>query len=538
MTGTLTLTEDADWYFDAESAEKPCTFIERYCVHAEGPFARQPFILHPVQRQIVRDLFGWRSRATALRRFTDCYWEGAVGSAKSALLSAIGLYGLCADGEQGAQVYSLASTFGQAQVVFETAKVSVKANAKLGKRLRAIDRKIRHPASNSVWHIVSGKGPGAGCRPSLCLADELHAWTGTGAYKDLRDRMVKRQQPLMITATNAGKSRASFCWTLREKAVAALEGKGPPSLYPIIWSADEDAATDDPEAWRKANPLLGVTVAESSVAEVCAEAMKDPDDEAEFRRLYLGIWPKTAGGRWLDLSQWDRCCEPPDEECPADAPTYWGVDLSACDDLSAAVSVRVTPTRFYVSSHFWLPKPTADLYHSRDGIPYPTWAAEGHLTLLNEPTISSDALRQIAAYIIERGKSHPIKAVCYDPYRSSETIAALEGAGIVCVGIRQGHSVSPGCFELERRLKEGTSICIEPNPVLRWNAENAEVVQDTLGNIRVKKPNARGRFGATTGTRALKVDGISALVTAMTEARRHNFPAAKKQWKGTILKVG
>lgn len=526
----LKLKESKFYYFDEEAADRPCRFIERFCCHFEGQHAGQPFILHPVQRQIIRDVYGWKSRETGLRRFTDVWLEAAVGAGKSPLLAGLGLYGLMADGEAGAQVYSLASSYGQARVVFETAKRFVAANDALSSRLDVVDREIRHPRSRSVWRIVSGKGPGAGCKPSLILGDEVHQWAGPGAYQDLRDRMFKRSQPLLINATNAGESRVSFCWQLREKAVAAQEGRGDPTLYPVIWKADDDAATDDPKAWRKANPLLGITISEEKVRQIVQEATKDPAEEANIRRLYLTIWPKAIAGRWLDLEQWDLC-EVAGDVPPPDAPQYDGLDLAQSDDLCARLKLWPTPEQLYVAAHFYLPRSTAERYQQQHGIPYDEWAKAGHITLLDEPTIGAAARRRIAEDVL-KDKAR-IKAVCYDRYKADQTVAILEAAGVTCVPVAQGYSVSPGCFELERRLKEG-SIVIQPNPVLRFCAENAEAKSDDRGNIWVAKPAAKGKYA---GTKWKKVDGITALVTALTEARKHSFPAATKQWKGTICKA-
>jgi phage terminase large subunit-like protein len=531
MTGMLSLAEDAEFYFDAEAADRPVRFIEKFCRHHEGQFAGEPFKLHQIQHQIIRDLFGWKRKSTGLRRFTDCYFEGAIGSGKSPMLAAIGLYGLMADGERGAQVYSLASTFGQARVVYETAKKMASANRELERRLEVVQYEIRHPGSNSSWRIVSGKGPGAGCRPSLILGDEVHQWQAAGAYKDLRDRMAKRRQPLLIAATNAGDSRASFCWQLRERAIAALAGVGESTLYPIIWAADEDARTADPAAWADANPLMGVTVSEEKIRRKCQEAMTDAAEETDFRRLYLGIWPKTAIGRWLNLANWDACASK--EKPPKDAVLYVGLDLSQGDDLCAEADIWTTPERFFIDAHFWLPRATAERYQEKEGIPYLDWAEAGHLTLLDEPTVSTAARKAIAARVIEKGKEHSVKAVCYDRYKADDTIAALEAAGLTCVPIAQGYTLSPGCHELDRRLKERSAV-VSLSPVLRFCAENTEVKQDEKSNIWPVKPNARGKYA---GKRGLKIDGITAAVTALVEARKHSFPAARQYWKGKICAV-
>jgi phage terminase large subunit-like protein len=520
----LELAESADYVYDPAAAARVVNFIERYCKHYEGAHAGEPFKLEPIQRRIVGDLFGWKSRATGFRRFTDCYLEAAVGAGKSPLLAAIGLYGLTSDGEQGAQVYSLAGTYGQARVVFEAAKRMAAASPQLDARLRSIQFEIQHPASNSVWRIVSGKGPGAGCRPSMILADEVHDWQNGGAYQALRDRMIKRRQPLLIAATNAGESQESFCWTLREKAVAALEGTGDPAIYPVIWSADPDAATDDPAAWRQANPLIGVTIKEEKIRALCVEMMKDPDELLRFRRLYLGVWPTTSAGRWLDLAQWDAASGP--IAPAAGSPLYIGLDLSQGDDLCAAAFVWPTPDTFYVDARFWLPRETAERYAQANGIPYLEWAAANHITLLDEPTISDAARVEIASELINVAGAWDVRAVAFDRYKADGAIATMERAGLPCVPVPQGYSLSPGCFELERRIKE-RSILLYPNPVLRFCAGNVEVKQDDRGNIWPVKPNARGKYA---GQRSAKIDGVTALVTALTEARRHTFPKGSQKF--------
>lgn len=542
MRGLLTLKEDDRYWFDEAAAERPCRFIETYCQHYEGRFAGENFLLAPVQRHMIREVYGWKHKTKNAqgiypRRFTDWYLEAAVGTGKSPLLAGLGLYGLMADGERGAQVYSLASTYSQARIVFETGKKFVTINPELLRRLRCLQYEIRHPGSSSFWRIVSGKGPGAGCKPSTILGDEVFEWPGPGAYQALRDRMSKRTQPLLITATNAGESRGSFCWQLRQRAIKALKGEGEESLYPAIFAAeifdeDPERQPDDRKAWHEANPLIGVTMSEEKIAEQCATAMKDPDEDAipRFCRLYLGIWPKRRGGKWLDLAEWDQATRKPFNASEMKGfPLYIGMDLSQSDDLCALVYDWVGVDRHHIAAHCWTPRETALRYQQRDGIPYEQWAQEGAITLLESRTISTSVRKMLAGQIIALKKAgHQIRAVCYDKYKADDTVAELENAGITCVPIQQGYSVSPGCNELERRLKEAT-IEFGANSVMRWCAENVEVKADDRGNFWPVKPHAKGRYA---GTRQFKIDVISALVTALTESRK--CPYAVKTWKGSI----
>lgn len=541
MTGMLELKPCKLYFFDKEAADRAVRFIEKFLKHFQSPHTGNPFKLHPIQKKIVRDLFGWKHRRPdpkwkiKKRRFQHVYWEAACGAGKSPLLAALGLYCLMADGQRGGAGFSLASTYSQARIVFDTAAGFISQEPALSNRLDVIERAIRHKGSRSTWRIVSGKGPGAGQSPTFILTDEAHDIASSKGYDDLTSRMIKRAQPLSIIATNSGESRASFCWKMRELAVLALQGKGDPSLYPIIWAAPEDAATDDPKAWKAANPLIGTTIQEAAIRAKCIEAMKDPDETTKFRRLYLSIWPKQQAGRWLDLGQYDSRVRAFDASSLVGKPLYIGADLSLCDDLCSLVGIWIDPTMAWLAPWFWMPRVTAERYRDRDSIPYDVWADDGMIDLLDTPTIGAAAHRRIADRVLELKKKHDLRAVLYDRARAHECIALLEAAGVQCVPVSQGWGVSEGTAEFEKRIKDGSMI-IAPNPVMRFCAENACVAKDTRGNIWPIKPGANLDTGYA-GTRGAKIDAIAAAVTALTLARKHAFPAAVKVWRGTLTGV-
>ena len=146
---------------------------------------------------------------------------------------------------------------------------------------------------------------------------------------------------------------------------------------------------------------------------------------------------------------------------PVDSPVFVGVDLSQSDDLSAAVWTRMDHERFYIDSHFWMPRVKAEQYKKSHGIDYEAWEKAGHITLVDEPTISNAVLTEIARVILQRsGKKKP-EAVCYDPHRADLCVKTLEAANVPCVPMQQGTSITPGCNELDRRLKEHTIVIAE-----------------------------------------------------------------------------
>jgi len=95
------------WNYNAELVEHAVNFIQEL-EHTTGEYAGRKFILEEWQYFIVANLFGFVN-ADGTRRFTRAYVEVPRKNGKSTFSSALMLYGLLADGESAAQVYSAAT---------------------------------------------------------------------------------------------------------------------------------------------------------------------------------------------------------------------------------------------------------------------------------------------------------------------------------------------------------------------------------------------------------------------------------------------
>jgi Phage Terminase len=95
----------------------------------------------PWQAFVVSSLFGWQ-RADGLRRFSTAYGAVPRKNGKSTLSAGIALYLLVADGEQGAEIYSAATTRDQARIVFDEAKRMVGSSPALTRRRLENDQVI------------------------------------------------------------------------------------------------------------------------------------------------------------------------------------------------------------------------------------------------------------------------------------------------------------------------------------------------------------------------------------------------------------
>ena len=514
--GTLQLTEDETYYYDAEAADKPCRFISKFCRHYEGKWAGQPFTLLDWQTQIIRDVFGWKRRADNLRRFRQLYLISSKGGGKTPLLAALGLYMLLGDNEAGAHVISMASSFEQANLTFDGGKKYIAESEQLSQHPDIAPKQyIIEAPKYSKWTIVSGKPNGrSGSRPSCVIADEVHEWpAATGiAFDMLCANLFKRSQPLLLIATNAGPNKNCYAWKLHEHAAAVLEGTTTdPTLYPAIFETPRETDWQSEDAARAANPSMPDIVSFDQIKPEQARG------EARYRRLYLSQWV-SGSNKWLDIHKYDECVKPIDPNTIKKLPRYVGIDLSNGDDLCAQVDVYASQT-FYVTSTFWLPQATADKYEQKNLHPYSQWAEQGAIQLLEQPTISIDVQTMIAQSIIDSHKLHPIEAVCFDTAYSSGVIPLIEKAGIKTIKVRQGWTLSAGCEELDRRLIE-KSIQVAPNGVMRFCAENVEVTHNQHGQYWPVKEGHRNR---SPGKASCKIDGVSALCTALTEARKHIY---------------
>jgi phage terminase large subunit-like protein len=104
------------WAFSENYAQHAIDFIEQL-EHSTGDYAGKPFKLEGWQAFIIWNLFGFLN-PDGSRRFTRAYVEVPRKNGKSTFSSAVMLYGLMADGESAAQVYSAATKLDQAMMVF------------------------------------------------------------------------------------------------------------------------------------------------------------------------------------------------------------------------------------------------------------------------------------------------------------------------------------------------------------------------------------------------------------------------------------
>jgi len=494
--------------FDLAAAVRVRNFCKEFLRHSKGQWAGKPFeLLDWEWFDVIGPLFGWK-RADGTRRFRQAYIEIPKKNGKSSLMSAVELYLLVGDDEQGAEVYTAAADRDQAGIVYDEAARMVDASPELAKHLQVIrsTKRIIYPRSNSVLRALSADVPTKeGLNASAVIFDELHAQRGRELWDTLYYAGIARRQPLLISITTAGYDRQSICYEQRGYAEQVRDGLiEDMSFLPVIYRAGEDDDWTDPAVWIRANPSLGAMLDLEEFHHACNEAKVSPRKENTFKRYRLNIWTEQDV-RWLSIDAWNACDKPLDIESLKGRECWAGLDLSTKVDLSALVlAFPLEGREFALVPFLWIPHDNAHNREKRDRVPYLQWARDGFLALTEGNVIDYEA---IEAKICELAGQYQIREIAFDPWNAQATANRLANEGLNMVEFRQGFVSMSGptkdfeALVLSRRLIHGG------HPVLKWNAGNVAVQEDAAGNIKPNKKKSTER-----------IDGIVAAIMATGRA--------------------
>lgn len=543
------LKRDDIWY-DPESAARALRFFETKLFLSEGQFEGLPFQSAPAQDFIIGSLFGWK-RLDGTRRFTRAYIEQGKGNGKSPLAGGIGLYGLMADGEAGAEIYSAGATKDQAGILFRDAVKMVDKSPDLDSRLKRSggpgrEFNIAYLKNGSFFRPVSRetKKTGSGPRPHFALVDELHEHPDGGVLEILERGFKFRRQPLLLMITNSGSDRNSVCWVEHEHAVRVAAGNIDAkdddahylgeviddTAFSYVCALDPgDDPLEDPTCWIKANPLIGVTITEEYLARQVAQAKSMPSKLNGILRLHFCQWTE-AETAWMTRAALEPCLAEFDPAAHKGKAVWIGCDLSQSRDITALAAVvrtgevEVTAERdgktvtvskptFDAWIEAWTPGDTMAARALRDKQFYVEWARDGHLHAPKGQSIRYDHVAQAVAEYVH---DFDVKCLAYDRYafrRGFEPECEKLGLSIEFVehpqgGTKKGKPTEamvaaakaagrdpeglwmPGSLrELEDAILEGR-IRLRTNPVLISAMMSAVTDEDRWGNRWLAKERA------------------------------------------------
>lgn len=537
--------------FDPAAADRVYRFFETRLRLNGGQFEGKPFLLHASQAFKLGSLFGWK-RTDGSRRFRRAYIEEGKGNGKSPFAAGVGLYGMLADDEPGAEIYPIAAHRDQAMILFRDAVKMVDQSPDLESRVTKSggpgrEYNLAFLKTGSFMRPLSREAgkTGSGLRPHMGLADEVHEHPNRDAMEMIERGFKFRRQPLLLMITNSGSDRKSICWEEHEHAIRVAAGNPhakdddaaylgevvDDSTFSFVCGLDkDDDPLRDPNCWAKANPLLGSILTESYLAGVAQQALTMPGKANGIKRLHFCQWT-DADTAWIDRAALEATLDDFDTAELGDVLAV-GLDLSRKNDLTAAAFVAEDgftddgKPKFAAWIEAWTPLEGLQQRSDYDRTPYSLWVEEGHLRTTPGKRVD---YAFIAKHLSDVDALHPIGLLAYDNYAFDKFKTELDEVGLAVTELNHpqaGRKRSkledgepglwmPGSISaLEDLIIEGR-LRLKKNPVLVSAAMSAVTESDPLENKWFAKRKTTQR-----------IDAIVALAMAIGAATMNEAPVS------------
>ena len=487
------------YVFDEARAQRPIDFIERFCRHSKGEWAGKPVKLELFQKAFIQALFGFIDAETGLRRYREAFFLVGRKNGKSTLLAGLALYMLIADGEGGAEVYSTATKYAQARLLFDEAHNMVKQSPDLSRHMKKRKTDLYYlPSMSKLQALARNSDTLDGLNASFVIMDELHGVKDRNLYEVMRQSQSARRQPLLVMITTAGTVRECIFDDMYEHACAVADGAITDETFlPILYELDKRDEWTDPAAWIKANPSLGAIKKADDLRIKVDRAKQNPVELSGVLCKEFNI-RETVKTAWLSFDAINST-DTFDMNTFRGAYCIGGVDLSITTDLTCAslLFMKRGSDQKYVAQMYWLPADNLRERVQQDKIPYDKWLERGLLRLCAGNTINYS---DVTAWFTETVKRYELFPawVYYDSYSARYFVEEMQMQGFNMVRCIQGTKTLSLPMQMLGADLQAHKVNYNNNPVLKWCLTNTGIQTDRNGNIvPVKNQSPRQRIDGT-----------------------------------------
>ncbi|OCG71916.1 terminase [Gilliamella sp. Occ3-1] len=475
--------------------EKVIAFIERYCRVPDGEHLGEPMQLADFQKRFILDIYD-NPHGTH-----SAYLSIARKNGKTGLIAGLLLAHLVGpEAVQNSQIVSGAMSREQAAIVFDLAVKIVNLNPELQRIVRVVPsgKRLYGLLCNVEYKALAAEGKTAhGLSPILAILDEVGQIVGPRS--DFVDAITTSQgahkTPLLIAISTQAANDADLFSVWLDDA----KNSNDPHIVSHVYSAEKNADVLDEDAWKAANPALGLFRSYDDLKRLANAANRMPSEENKFRNLNLNQRVSVVSP-FVSRNVWESCSAKPTSE---DIISFAGLDLSQKNDLTAFVVISKTSDGHWnVHPYFWATEVGIHDRSKRDRVPYDVWAKQGYLRTTPRASIDYEYLVKELDEIIQE---YNISAIAFDRYHIDFLIKEFERINVNPPLVRFGQGfkdMTPALSILEDELLNGT-IRHGNHPVLTMCAANAVVTRDEADNRKFDKHKATGR-----------IDGMQALAMA------------------------
>lgn len=494
-----TAETSGQYVFDETHASRPIAFIERFCKHSKGEWAGRGISLELFQKAYIQALFGFGDRETGLRQYRESFFLVGRKNGKSTLLAGLALYMLTSDGEGGAEVYSTATKYAQARLLFDEAHNMIKQSPALSRHFRKRKSDLYYaPAMAKFQPLARNSDTLDGLNASFVIMDELHGVKDRNLYEVMRQSMAARRQPLLIMITTAGTVRECIFDDMYSYAAGVADGAiTDPHFLPVLYELDDRSEWTDPAAWIKANPALGAVKKLDDLTQKVDRAKQNRSELSGVLCKEFNV-RETVKTAWLSFDDINNESTF-DLEAFRGAYCIGGVDLSITTDLTCASLLfmkRGDDTK-YITQMYWLPADRLQERVQQDKIPYDKWFDRGLLRLCTGNSINYS---DVTAWFVETVKQYDLFPawVYYDSYSARYFVEEMQMQGFNMVRCIQGAKTLSLPMQMLGADLQAHKVIYNNNPVLKWCLTNTGIQTDRNGNIvPIKNQSPKQRIDGT-----------------------------------------
>ena len=350
-----------------------------------------------------------------------------------------------------------------------------------------------------------------GMRSGMVIFNEVHQFENYSNIKVFITGQGKVAQPRVgIFTSNGEVNDGPLDDYLARGRRILFENEPDNGFLPFICCLETRKQVHDPENWYMANPsLFYLPDLFQETADEYRDWVEHPEQNGDFLTKRMGL---RAGFQEISVTDYEKILK---TNKPLPDLRGWtctvGLDYAELSDWAAVnLHFRRGADRFDIN-HAWVCLQSKTL--PRIKAPWKTWAKEGHLTAVDDVSISPDL---IAAYIQDAARCYNIKALAMDHYRWTLVSESMRAIGFDAADKNRVKLVRPSdIMQVEPVIQE----CFDrelfywgDQPHLRWGVNNTKRVRSSrkqgvdTGNFIYAKIEAKSR----------KTDPFMALVASMT----------------------
>lgn len=497
-----------DYIFDVEEANRIISFAETHTI-GEGDELEQ-LRLYDVQKFILGSLIGWINKETGHRRFRESYVQLARQNGKTVLSAILAEYISSFCGYRNGKIILCATKMQQAKLCFDDIAKFISADKDLQELFDVKDYKNEIISNVTGTRIIAfGRDTKGidGHRAILGICDELHQHPTNQLYKLIQGGQGKLKECLINAITTAGFDLNSFCKEHYDMCVKILEGVvDKETQFVYIAQMDKDDDIWDYKNWAKANPVSLLNrdytyndEAIKTMQQTSIDAkIKGGMDLVDFKTKQLNEWVDWTDKAYLNLEHFKNCESDLTLEDMRGRKCYIGLDLSSGGDLTSLGFVfKLDNEKFYIHSHSFIPSGRLAEHEKSDLAPYRQWSLDGLITATEGVEAFKTDYKYIITYLKETIDKYDLKPICigYDNHNASSFLADLEQFNVPLVEVKQkAHDLNQATVDFKNTVDSEKVLYNKKDSLLRWSFTNAEIVPNSMGEVKINKNLQRKRI--------------------------------------------